>query len=157
MDFNIGNRVGDYEVIRTLGSGGMGQVYQVRNVITNRLEAMKVLLPDSAKEGEAAKRFEREIQVLAGLHHPNIATLYTAQRLDNQLVMFMEFVQGAPLSEKIRLARISLDEALHYLCQTLVALSYAHSHSVVHRDIKPANLMITPDGAVKVMDFGIAK
>src|SRR5579884_3847896 len=94
MAFEIGSTVGDYQIIAALGAGGMGKVYKVRNVISDRIEAMKILLPDLATEPELADRFVREIKVLASLNHPNIAALHTALRIENQLVMIMELVEG---------------------------------------------------------------
>ncbi|HUR37740.1 MAG TPA: protein kinase, partial [Terriglobales bacterium] len=150
-------KIGDYEVLSVLGSGGMGRVYKVRNNITDRIEAMKVLLPDLEGHEEVAARFLREIKVLAGLKHPNIATLHTAQTIDNQLVMIMEYVEGQSLSSRLNMGPVPSPEALNYLDQILSALSYAHQRKVIHRDIKPANMMLTPDGTVKLMDFGIAR
>ena len=150
-------RVGDYEVLALLGTGGMGRVYKVRNVITNREEAMKVLLPDFASEPELANRFMSEIRTLAGLDHPNIAQLRTAFQVENQLVMVMEYVEGTNLDTLAGEKRVPVDQVLEYSLQVLSALSYAHGHGVIHRDIKPANIMITPHGLVKLMDFGIAK
>jgi serine/threonine protein kinase/formylglycine-generating enzyme required for sulfatase activity len=157
VSFNAGDTVGDYEVIDVLGAGGMGQVFEVRNVISGRVEAMKILLPDLNNNPEAAQRFIREIQVVAALDHPNIAALRTAQRVGNQLVMIMEFVPGTTLMRKCKSAPIAVEEGLTYVTQALSALAYAHRKGVVHRDIKPANMMITPEGQVKLMDFGIAK
>jgi serine/threonine protein kinase len=157
MSLNIGDRIGDYEIVRALGIGGMGEVYQVHNSITQRIEAIKILLPNLLEEEEIANRFLREIQVLARLDHSNIAALHTAQRIENQLVMVMEFVQGVTLAEKLQQGKLSLPEGLGYICQTLAALDYAHAQGVIHRDIKPANVMITAEGNVKLMDFGIAK
>jgi serine/threonine protein kinase len=157
VNFNVGDALGDYQVVAVLGKGGMGEVYQVRNVISARLDAMKVLLADLESNSEAAERFIREIQVLAGLDHPNIAALRTAQRFRNQLLMIMEFVPGTTLMAKLQNGEVTLATGINYVCQALSALTYAHGHGVVHRDIKPANLMITPDGKVKLMDFGIAK
>ena len=94
-------QVGDYEIVRELGHGGMGQVYLVRNVISDRIEAMKVLLPDLAQHGELATRFMREIKVLASLDHPNIAQLRTAFTAENQLVMIMEYVEGDTLAQRL--------------------------------------------------------
>jgi len=156
-EFNIGQKVGDYEVLSILGLGGMGKVYKVRNVISDRVEAMKVLLPDLTSHQSLADRFLREIRLLASLNHPNIASLRTAMTYENQLVMVMEFVEGETLANRIARAPISTAEAVNYADQILEALSYAHAHNIIHRDIKPANMMLTPQGVVKLMDFGIAR
>jgi serine/threonine-protein kinase len=150
-------RIGDYEIVRELGHGGMGQVYLVRNVISDRVEAMKVLLPDLAQQGDLANRFMREIKVLASLEHPNIAQLRTAFTADNQLVMIMEYVEGDTLAQRLERGAFSTPDALNYMAQVLTALSYAHGKGVIHRDIKPANMMLTPQGVIKLMDFGIAR
>src|SRR5438874_4507103 len=150
-------RLGDYEILKVLGSGGMGRVYQVRNTITDRVEAMKVLLPDLEGHEDVAARFQREIKVLAALNHPNIATLHTALTIDNQLVMIMEYVEGESLSSRLNHGPIAVTDGLKYFDQVLSALSYAQQRYVIHRDIKPANMMLTPDGKVKLMDFGIAR
>ncbi len=155
MAEETGQRVGDYEVVALLGTGGMGRVYKVRSVISNREEAMKILLPDFAAQPELAARFMAEIRTLAGLDHPNITQLRTAFQIQNQFVMVMEFVEGTTL-DKLP-ARLSLDQSIDYSLQVLAALSYAHQKGVTHRDIKPANIMITTHGVVKLMDFGIAK
>ena len=157
MNYEIGSRVGDYEVLEVLGSGGMGQVYKVRNVISGRVEAMKVLLPDLEGNAELADRFTREIKLQASLDHPNIAALHTTLRLDNQLLMLTEYVEGVTIEAALRSGRIPIDKAIDYTAQVLSALSYAHARGVVHRDIKPANMIVTPSGVVKLMDFGIAK
>ena len=157
MPFEAGQRVGDYEVVKMLGAGGMGHVYRVRNVISNRTEAMKVLLPDLTAEPELARRFIAEIRTLAGFDHPNIAQLHTAFQAENQLIMMMEFVEGYTLEEMARQRKLSLPDVSGFISQTLSALAYAHERGVIHRDIKPANLMVTSHGVVKLMDFGIAK
>jgi serine/threonine-protein kinase len=157
MNYEIGSRVGDYEVLEVLGAGGMGRVYKVRNVISDRVEAMKVLLPDLEGDADLADRFMREIKVQASLDHPNIAALHTALRLDNQLLMFMEYLEGVTIDVVLRSGRIPIDKAIDYSVQVLSALSYAHAHGVVHRDLKPANMIVTPSGVVKLMDFGIAR
>jgi eukaryotic-like serine/threonine-protein kinase len=156
-EFTVGQSVGDYEVLSILGLGGMGKVYKVRNVISDRVEAMKVLLPDLNSHQSLADRFLREIRLLASLNHPNIAALRTALTYENQLVMIMEFVEGETLANRIARAPISTAEAVNYSEQILSALSYAHKHNIIHRDIKPANMMLTPQGVVKLMDFGIAR
>ncbi len=157
MAFNVGDTAGDYQILSILGAGGMGMVYKARNVITDRVEALKVLLPDLSNQAELADRFMREIKVLASLSHPNIAGLHTALRLDNQLLMVMEFVEGHTIDERLKQGPIPPGEAVGYIGAALSALGYAHERGVVHRDIKPANMMVTPDGQLKLMDFGIAK
>jgi eukaryotic-like serine/threonine-protein kinase len=157
VPFEIGQRVGDYEVVSMLGVGGMGQVYRVRNVISDRTEAMKVLLPDLVAEPELGARFISEIRMLASFDHPNIAQLHTALQVDNQLVMVMEFVEGYSLEQRAKQGPIPQADVINYMQQALAALSYAHGRGVVHRDIKPANIMVTSHGVVKLMDFGIAK
>jgi serine/threonine-protein kinase len=154
---DAGQLVGDYEVLAQLGAGGMGRVYKVRNVISNREEAMKILLPDFASDPDLARRFMAEIRTLATLEHPGIAQLRTAFQSNNQFVMVMEYVEGTTLEKLAAATRIPIDKTLDYAAQVLEALSYAHSRGVIHRDIKPANIMITTHGLVKLMDFGIAK
>jgi serine/threonine-protein kinase len=150
-------RIGDYEILSELGAGGMGRVYKVRNTISDRIEAMKILLPDLAGREELAARFLREIKLLASLNHPNIAQLRTAFTNDNQLVMIMEYVAGVSMAIHLSGGPIAVTDAINYIDQVLNALSYAHQQNVIHRDIKPGNMMLTPQGVVKVMDFGIAR
>ncbi|HTT22455.1 MAG TPA: protein kinase [Candidatus Sulfotelmatobacter sp.] len=157
MSEETSRRIGDYEILGVLGSGGMGKVFKVRNVISDRIEAMKILLPDLAGQQDLADRFLREIKVLASLNHPNIASLQTALTLNNQLVMVMEYVEGVTLGQRLEQGPIPLADAVNYADQVLGALSYAHRRNVIHRDIKPSNMMLTPEGAVKLMDFGIAR
>jgi serine/threonine-protein kinase len=156
-EFTTGQHIGDYEILSVLGLGGMGKVYKVRNVISDRVEAMKILLPDLRSQQSLADRFLREIRLLATLNHPNIAALRTALTYENQLVMIMEFVEGETLANRLARAPLSTAEAVNYSEQILSALSYAHKQNIIHRDIKPANMMLTPQGAVKLMDFGIAR
>jgi eukaryotic-like serine/threonine-protein kinase len=156
-EFTTGQHIGDYEILSILGLGGMGKVYKVRNLISDRVEAMKILLPDLTSQQSLADRFLREIRLLATLEHPNIAALRTALTYENQLVMIMEFVEGETLANRLARAPISTAEAVNYSDQILSALSYAHKQNIIHRDIKPANIMLTPQGLVKLMDFGIAR
>src|SRR5947208_11072035 len=124
MSFEIGSTVGDYQVVAVLGAGGMGQVYKVRNVISDRVEAMKVLLPDLVNQPELADRFLREIKVQGSLEHPNIAALHTAVRVDNQLLMLMEFVDGVTLEQKLKDGPLPVPQAVDYITQVLSALDY---------------------------------
>jgi serine/threonine-protein kinase len=154
---NIGDRIGDYEIVEILGAGGMGQVFKVRNVLSDRIEAMKVLLPNLEGDPSLADRFLNEIKVQATLDHPNIAKLHTAMRSGNQVVMVMEFVDGTSLAEMLQRGPLAPGTAAAYAAEVLDALGYAHAHGVIHRDIKPANIMLTSGGQIKLMDFGIAR
>jgi eukaryotic-like serine/threonine-protein kinase len=156
MEFEAGQRVGEYQVVGPLGTGGLGQVYEVRHSISQRAEAMKVLLPDQNGVAEMGERFRREIQMLGALSHPNIASLHNAFYHDGQLIMIMELVSGETLRVKSARARMPVPQVLRYAGQILSALEYAHVRGVVHRDIKPSNIMITAEDAIKILDFGIA-
>jgi serine/threonine protein kinase len=153
----IGDILGDYQVTGILGRGGMGKVFRVRSLVTDREEAMKVVLPGLADDSDLADRFLRDIKVHASLQHPNIATLHTALRIEDRLIMILELVEGESLEEKLRAGAIDAATATGWTAQTLSALDFAHRHGVIHRDIKPANLLITPEGTVKLTDFGIAR
>ena len=157
MEFEIGRIVGDYEIIGILGRGGMGKVFRVRNLLSQRVEAMKVVLPDFTANPDLADRFLREIRGHASLEHPHIAHLRTALRIENQVIMIIELVEGTSLEERLRKGTVSLADGLQYVDQVLSALDYAHSRGVIHRDIKPANIIVPPDGMVKLTDFGIAR
>jgi serine/threonine-protein kinase len=156
-DFAPGQRLGDYEILGVLGAGGMGKVYKVRNVISDRVEAMKVLLASLAGQKDLADRFLREIKLLAALNHPNIAPLYSALTLNDRLVMLMEYIDGVTLAARLQSGPIPPADAINYSEQILSALGYAHKMNVIHRDVKPSNMMLTPHGVVKLMDFGIAR
>src|SRR6266508_2299343 len=122
MNLEVGSTIGEYEVVGLLGAGGMGKVFKVRNTISDRVEALKILLPDLAGEPDLADRFLREIKVLASLDHPNIAGLRTAVRIDNQLLMVMELVEGVTLEQRLREGRLPVAEALRCINQVLAAL-----------------------------------
>ncbi len=146
-----------YEVLEVIGAGGMGKVYKVRNTLSNRIEAMKIVLPDLENDPQLTTRFLREIQVLAGLSHPNIVALHTALQSENRVLMILELVEGTPLSDRILRGPVSVQECVSYAYQILDALNYAHRQGVVHRDIKPENIILTREGIVKLVDFGIAR
>ena len=156
VGIEIGDTVGEYVVEAMLGQGGMGSVYRVRNLISDRHEALKVLISDITARPQIAERFLREIKVQASLSHPNIASLHTALRYENQLLMVMEFIDGETLETKMRPGIPLGNESVEWIIQLLSALEYAHLRGIVHRDIKPANVMITHTGTVKLLDFGIA-
>src|ERR1700733_8522747 len=126
MAEETGKRIGDYQILNELGSGGMGRVYRGRNDLTDRIEAMKILLPNLAGREDIAARFLREIKLMANLNHPNIAALRTAFTADNQLVMIMEYVEGTDLAHRLEFGPFSTADTLNYITQVLNALSYAH-------------------------------
>jgi serine/threonine protein kinase len=152
----VGTTIGDYQIVSVIGRGGMGKVFKVRNVLSDRVEAMKVLLPDLDPRPDQVERFLREIKVVAGLEHPGIAALRTALRVDTQILMIMEYVEGNSLQHFLGRGRIEVAPAVHLTKQLLEALSYAHGRGVVHRDVKPSNILIGPGGRMKLTDFGIA-
>lgn len=151
-----GTKIGSYEIVDLLGRGGMGAVYRVRHLITNRIEAMKIVATsNSGPSAEMAERFNREIRVLASLNHPNIASLHNAFQDGDQLVMVMEYVEGTDLTRRLS-SGISIEQALDFTRQILRALEYAHSQNIIHRDIKSSNIMVTPSCCIKLLDFGLA-
>jgi serine/threonine protein kinase len=156
MTFEIGQTVGDYQILSILGRGGMGAVYRVRNTLTDREEAMKVVLPGVGATGELADRFLREIRIQASLQHPHIAAIRTAFRSAESVLMIMELIEGVSLDAKLRDGPLPLGEAFRITDDILSALSHAHARGIVHRDIKPSNILVTPRGAPKLTDFGIA-
>ena len=156
MSLHVGEAVGDYRVVGIIGAGGMGQVFQVEHKITKRREAMKVLIADLADDTQV-QRFKREIEVQARLNHPNIAAVHNAFRLKDRMVLVLEFVEGQTLESLLKEGKPALETGIDYVRQTLQALDYAHHNGVIHRDVSPANLMVTGNGLVKLMDFGVAK
>jgi eukaryotic-like serine/threonine-protein kinase len=154
----IGRTVGSYRITGKIGDGGMGSVFLAIDDMLGREVAIKVLHPELARQPEIAERFHDEAMILARLNHPNIATLYGLLRDGPDLFMAMEFIRGQTLQDLVACAgRLSWERASAYGLEILSALAYAHRAGVVHRDLKPANLMVTRDGLLKVMDFGIAR
>src|SRR6202165_4506752 len=149
MPLSVGDKLGHYEVLSLLGQGGMGEVYRARDTKLKRDVALKVLPEAFALDPERLARFEREAEVLASLNHPNIAAIYGVVE-DRALVM--ELVEGAEPR-----GPMPLDEAWKIASQIAAALEYAHDKGIVHRDLKPANVKVTPEGVVKLLDFGLAK
>jgi len=162
-----GTTLGPYQIVGALGAGGMGEVYRARDTKLGREVALKVLPEAFAADAERMARFEREAKVLASLNHPNIASIYgfedssgagTPARAPFPVhALVMELVEGPTLAERIAKGPIPLDEALPIARQIAEALEYAHDRGIVHRDLKPANVKITPEGTVKLLDFGLAK
>ncbi len=157
MALSPGTRLGVYEVIASIGEGGMGQVYRATDTTLGRQVAIK-LLPDAfASDPDRLARFEREAKTLASLNHPHIAAIYGFEKAGGLYALVMELVEGEDLSQRIARGAIPLDEALPIARQIADALEAAHDQGIVHRDLKPANIKVRPDGTVKVLDFGLAK
>ena len=157
MVLESGDRVGHYEILAPLGVGGMGEVYRARDTKLNRDVALKVLPEAFVNDRERLARFEREAKVLASLNHPNIANIYGIEDSGDTTALVLELVEGPTLAERIAQGPIPLDEALSIARQIAEAVEAAHAQGIIHRDLKPANIKITPDGVVKVLDFGLAK
>ncbi|HYN43935.1 MAG TPA: protein kinase [Thermoanaerobaculia bacterium] len=152
-----GSRLGPYEITAPLGEGGMGVVYRATDPKLKREVAIKVLPAAFAEDAERLARFEREAQVLAQLQHPNIASIYGLEESNGVRALVMELVEGEDLAERLKRGPFPLDEALAIARQIAEALEAAHEKGIVHRDLKPANVKLTPEGKVKVLDFGLAK
>src|SRR5437763_14856990 len=157
MSLEAGTRLGAYEILSTIGAGGMGEVYRARDTKLNRDVAIKVLLPAVANDPDRLARFSREAQVLASLNHPNIAHIHGLEEADGVTALVLELVEGDDLAQRIARGPIPLDEALPIARQIADALEAAHEQGIIHRDLKPANIKVRPDGTVKVIDFGLAK
>src|SRR5262249_34140903 len=152
-----GVRFGPYEILSTLGAGGVGAGYRPRDPRLNRDVAIKILASEFAQDADRSARFKREAQVVASLNHPNIAAIYGVEESDGIRALVLELVDGPTLADRIAQRPIPMDEALPIAKQIAVALEAAHEQSVVHRDLKPANIKLRSDGTVKVLEFGLAK
>ena len=153
----IGRRLGPYDVVAKLGAGGMGEVYRAVDATLGREVAIKVLPTAFALDAERLARFEREAQVLASLNHPHIAHIHGLEESGRVRGLVLELVPGETLAERISRGPVPLEEALAIARQIADALEAAHEKGIVHRDLKPANVKCTPEGSVKVLDFGLAK
>ena len=153
----VGSTISHYEITEKLGEGGMGVVYKALDTKLKRPVALKFLRADAVEDAEAKERFLREAQAAAALDHPNICTVYEIDEAEGQTFLAMAFVAGRTIKDKISDRPLKLDEVLGIATQTAEGLKAAHSKGVVHRDIKPANLMLTEEGQVKIMDFGLAQ
>ena len=157
MTLTSGTRLGPYEILSPLGAGGMGEVYRARDAKLNRDVAIKVLPESVAQDAERLARFQREAQLLAALNHAHIAGIYGLEKSGDLEALVLELVEGDTVAERIAAGPIPVDESLAIARQIAEALEAAHDRGIVHRDLKPANVKITPDGRVKVLDFGLAK
>src|SRR5437868_8701680 len=157
MPLNQGTHLGPYEILSAIGAGGMGEVYRARDTKLGRDVALKVIPDTFALDPDRLARFQREAQVLASLNHPHIAAIYGFEDSSAIHALVLELVEGETLADRIAHGPIPIDEALPIAKQIAEALEAAHEQGIIHRDLKPANIKITPDGVVKVLDFGLAK
>ena len=163
MTLMTGTRLGAYEVLSPLGAGGMGEVYKARDTKLGRDVAIKILPELFVADPERVARFEREAQLLAALNHPNIAAIYGLEDSDPTKFLVLELVDGESLDARLKAQGgrtgppLHVNDALAIARQIVDALEAAHGKGIIHRDLKPANIMLTPEGRVKVLDFGLAK
>ncbi len=157
MPLSAGTRVGPYEIVAPLGAGGMGEVYRARDPRLGRDVAIKALPAEFSRDPERLARFEREARLLASLSHPNIAGIHGLEEVDGARYLVLELVEGETLADRLVRGPLPVDEAIDIARQIATGVEAAHENGVVHRDLKPANVMLTPVGAVKVLDFGLAK
>src|SRR5688572_6373012 len=152
-----GVRLGDFEITGTLGAGGMGEVYRARDIRLGRDVAIKLLPSLLAADPDRRARFERESRLLAALNHPHIAAIHSVEEIDGRPALILELVEGPTLADRLATGPIPIAEALQIARQLADALEAAHARGVVHRDLKPSNVKIASGGAVKLLDFGLAK
>src|ERR1700739_1530187 len=158
MTLAAGTTLASYEITGAIGAGGMGEVYQAHDTKLGRDVAIKVLPEAFAHDPERLSRFQREAKMLAALNHPNIATIHGLEQSNGTSYLVMELVSGETLAERVkREGALPIEEALTICKQIAEALEAAHEKGIIHRDLKPANVKVTPEGKVKVLDFGLAK
>jgi serine/threonine protein kinase/tetratricopeptide (TPR) repeat protein len=153
----IGQALAQYRILAKLGAGGMGVVYLAQDARLERRVALKVLPTEFARDEDRVARFEREARAVAALSHPGIAVLYEIGQVDDTRYLAMEYVEGRSLQEQLALGPLSRGCLIDYATQIAGALEHAHGRGILHRDIKPANIMVTLEGRVKLLDFGLAK
>src|SRR5262249_50058851 len=153
----IGRSLGSYKVEGLLGVGGMGHVYRARDLKLKREVAIKTLPEEFSRDVDRVNRFQREAEVLASLNHPNIANIYHLEEQNGSRYLVLELVEGETLADRIARGPIPVDDALSIAKLIAEGLEAAHEKGVIHRDLKPANIKLTPDGKVKILDFGLAK
>jgi serine/threonine protein kinase len=153
----LGHTISHYRITGKLGSGGMGIVYEAEDVRLPRKVALKFLPEESADDPDAERRFQREADTIAQLNHPNICTIYEIDRADGRAFIAMECVEGINLKTYMARNQLSTGAIVEIALQVAAALGSAHAKGIVHRDIKPGNIVVSPEGQIKVLDFGLAR
>jgi serine/threonine protein kinase len=156
MGLPAGTELGPYKILSAIGASGMGEMYEAHDIKLGRNVAIKVLPETFAHDHHRLARFQREARMLAALNHPNIASIYGLEQSDGVHYLVTELVPGQTLAEQLRAGPLGIDEALNISAQVAEAMEAAHEKQVIHRDLKPANVKVTPEGRVKVLDFGLA-
>src|SRR5580704_10466854 len=157
MPLSVGTKLGPYEILAPLGAGGMGEVYRARDTRLDRDVALKILSDSAAGNADRRARFEREARAVAALNHPNIVAIYDVGSEDGAFFIVSELVEGESLRARIRRGHLAVRELLKFAGQIADGMAGAHSAGIVHRDLKPENIMLTHDGRVKILDFGLAR
>ncbi|HEY5609779.1 MAG TPA: serine/threonine-protein kinase, partial [Thermoanaerobaculia bacterium] len=157
MSLERGTRVGPYEILAVVGAGGMGEVYRARDTKLGRQVAIKILQTRLAGDREHLRRFEQEARSASSLNHPNIITIYEVGEIETTPYIAMEFIEGKRLRDLLAAGPLPLKKTLEISCAVADGLAAAHSRGIIHRDLKPENVMITNEGFVKIVDFGLAK
>ena len=157
MPLAAGTRLGPYEILSALGSGGMGEVYRARDTKLGREVAIKVLSDAMAKDPAGLARFTREAHAVAALNHPHIVTIFSIEEHEGVPLMTMELIEGRTLDRETPSGGLSVPRFFDVAIALADALSAAHQKHIIHRDLKPRNVMVTDDGRVKVLDFGLAR
>jgi Tol biopolymer transport system component len=157
LSIDIGTRLGHHEITALLGKGGMGEVYRARDTRLKREVAIKILPEEFSRDADRVSRFQREAEVLASLNHPNIAAIHNVEEANGSQYLVLELVEGETLADHLRRGPLPIDQALTISRGICDAIDAAHEKGIIHRDLKPGNIKISPDGIVKVLDFGLAK
>ena len=153
----IGSQLHSYKILSLLGAGGMGEVYRARDMKLEREVAIKVLPAEFTQDPERLARFQQEAKLLASLNHPNIAAIHGLEESDGIRFLVLELVEGKTLAERVAKRPLPVEEALEVCRQMAEGVEAAHEKGVIHRDLKPANVKVTPEGKVKILDFGLSK
>src|SRR5262245_39083320 len=157
MTLPAGTKIGHYEIRSKIGEGGMGEVYLAKDIRLDRQVAIKALPEHLSSDADRLARFQREAKILASLNHPNIAAIHGLEEANGQQYLVLEYIEGETLDERISRGPLPFDDAIEVAVHVADALESAHEKGVIHRDLKPGNIMVTPEGTVKVLDFGLAR